>query len=139
MYLINVETVHYIPRISKWLSNSWLSFKLIFSKDIKPCSFNSFKCSNCSSSWTRLWFAFYYTHRIFYVWISEPRVEEKKIYFEGIEKPLINLAFFACHPCQGCECGFWIAPGYRNIFWGFSLASISGQVITWAPAGRLLP
>ena len=49
--------VHYIPRICKLSSNSWLSFKLNFSKVIKPCSFNSCKRSNCSISWMRLWFA----------------------------------------------------------------------------------
>jgi hypothetical protein len=33
-------------------------------------------------------------------------IRRKENIFEGIEKPLIYLAFFACHPCQGCEYDF---------------------------------
>ena len=53
-----MRTINYIPRISKLLSNSWLSFKVKFSKEINPCSFISYKRSNCSISWLRLCFAF---------------------------------------------------------------------------------
>jgi hypothetical protein len=42
-------------------------------------------------------------------------------------------------PARDVNAIFEQLPVYRNLFWGFSLASNSSQVITWEPAGRLLP
>jgi hypothetical protein len=65
-------------------------------------------------------------------------LEEKNIYYESFEKPLILLSS-PIIPARDVNAIFEQRPVYRKLFCSFLLASNSSQMITWVLARGLLP